>query len=88
MSATLVQTQSATEQICQNWNSFQKNLQVFKSDVTVRITSGVEPPLERLSDYEFRKVGPVGVILGDAKNTQDDHFYNDDSAKKDDEDTD
>ena len=30
------------------------------------------PPLERLSDYEFGKVGPVGVeSLGDAKNTQD-----------------
>ena len=48
----------------------------------------MEPPLERLSDYEFGKVGPVGVDSRRCKNTQDGHFYNDDSAKKDDEDTD
>ena len=42
-------------------------------------------------DYLIRnleKLDLLGLILGDAKNTQDDHFYNDDSAKKDDEDTD
>ena len=36
----------------------------------------------------LEKLDLLGLILGDAKNTQDGNFYNDDSAKKDDEDTD